>query len=155
MIVTTWDQFHQDCRILAGKVLASGKVYDKIVCITRGGVFVGGLLAHFMDKRNITTVALSLYDQPGERRDTVVELSSPDLPSPGTKLLVVDDLLDSGRTFKYIREKWGNAYEVDFAVLYDKGHGNDRPTFYAAVIPNEWVEFPWEEGPLDGKPPIG
>lgn len=152
MIVITWDRFHHDCRILAEKVIASGKRYEKIVCITRGGVFVGGLLAHFIDMRNITTVALSLYDRPGDMRDAVIELSSPDLPPPGAKLLVVDDLLDSGRTFNYIRKKWGRMYDLDFAMLYDKGGGDDRPTFSASVLPNEWVEFPWEEGPLDGRP---
>lgn len=146
MIKVSWDQFHHHCRQLAEKVAASGKEYDKLVCITRGGVFVGGLLAHFLNYRDITTVALRLYDKFGQQSDLVEELSRADLPPPGASLLVVDDLLDSGRTFAYLVDKWGEDYELDFAVLYDKGGGGLRPDFLAEEIPNEWVAFPWEVG---------
>ena len=139
----SWCQFHQDCQRLAEKVRASGRTYDKIVCITRGGVFVGGLLAHFLSMRNITTIALRLYDL-DRQLDRVEEISAPDMPPAGSRLLVVDDLLDSGRTFAYIVGRWGEDYDIDFAVLYDKGGGDNRPDFCSASIPNEWVWFPWE-----------
>ncbi len=143
MMKLGWDQFHRDCEVLAEKVRASGRDYDKLLCITRGGVFVGGLLGHMLGLRNITTIALKLYDfdQMGQ---VVEQLSAPDLPLPGSRLLVVDDLLDSGRTLSYIVEKWGEEYAIDIAVLYDKGNGELRPAFTAKEIPNEWVAFPWE-----------
>ncbi len=143
MMKLGWDQFHRDCEVLAEKVRASGRAYDKLLCITRGGVFVGGLLGHMLGLRNITTIALKLYDfdQMGQ---VVEQLSAPDLPLPGSRLLVVDDLLDSGRTLSYIVEKWGEEYAIDIAVLYDKGNGELRPAFTAKEIPNEWVAFPWE-----------
>lgn len=143
MIRLSWCQFHEDCERLAEVVKASGKQYDRIVCITRGGVFVGGLLAHMLCVRNLTTIALKLYDN-DKQLDRVEEIAAPDLPPAGSKLLVVDDLLDSGRTYDYIKEKWGNVYDIDFAVLYDKGGGKNRPTYKADNIPNEWVRFPWE-----------
>ena len=116
---------------------------DKVLCVTRGGVFVGGLLAHFLDLRNITTIALMLYDG-HSAGETVKEVSSPDLPPPGSRILLVDDLLDSGRTLAYVVSKWGKQYAIDVAVLYDKGGGDFRPTFAAKDMPNEWVHFPWE-----------
>ncbi len=143
MITLTWDQFHHDCEQLAEMIRASGRTYDKLVCITRGGVFVGGLLGHILDIRHITTIALKLYDF-DEKAQVVEQLSAPDLPLPGSRMLVVDDLLDSGRTLAYMLEKWGDEYEIDTAVLYDKGVGLMRATFTARAIPNEWVCFPWE-----------
>lgn len=143
MLRLSWCQFHQDCQRLAGKLREADRQYDKMICITRGGVFVGGLLAHFLGIRNITTIALTLYE--GSRQGSgIVELSAPDMPKPGSSILVVDDLLDSGRTLAYIMEKWGNDYEIDSAVLYDKGGGELRPDFAAMSIPDEWVWFPWE-----------
>ncbi len=130
-----WTTFEDDCSILAEKIRQSGKSYDKIVCITRGGVFVGGLLAHFLGLHNLTTIALRLYAGPGVTNAEVEELSSPDLPKPGARILVVDDLLDSGRTFDYIKNKWQDIYDLDFAVLYDKGGGSERPDFCASNIP--------------------
>jgi xanthine phosphoribosyltransferase len=143
MMDLSWDQFHRDCEVLAGTIRKSGRTYDKLLCITRGGVFVGGLLGHLLDIRNITTIALKLYDFDTQGQ-VVEQLSGPDLPLPGTCMLVVDDMLDSGRTLSYIVEKWGQEYTIDIAVLYDKGGGTLRPTFTSRAIPDEWVCFPWE-----------
>ena len=143
MIRLSWNQFHLDCEKLAGLIRQSGKQYDKMVCITRGGVFVGGLLAHFLEMRHITTIALKLYEF-NKQQAVVEELSAPDLPLPGSRILIVDDMLDSGRTMAFLMDKWADQYEIDIAVLYDKGNGDIRPTFCAATIPDEWVWFPWE-----------
>ncbi len=143
MIRLSWCQFHEDCELLAEEVRKSGRVYDKMLCVTRGGVFVGGLLAHFLGMRNITTVALKLYEF-NKMGPVVEQVSAPDMPLPGSRILVVDDLLDSGRTIAFIKEKWGHEYTIDIAVLYDKGGGEIRPDFKASAIPNEWVRFPWE-----------
>ena len=146
MMRLNWCQFHDDCDVLAKRIKESGRTYDKILCVTRGGVFVGGLLAHILDYRDITTIALRLYDDTKKNND-VEELSHPDLPAPGAKILIVDDLLDSGRTIEYIMSKWGDKYDIDIAVLYDKGGGKYRPNFMAQKIPNVWVWFPWEPRP--------
>lgn len=143
MMRLSWCQFHQDCQTLAETVKKADRKYDKMLCVTRGGVFVGGLLAHFLGIRDITTIALKLYEF-NKQQSVVEQLSAPDLPLPGSRILVVDDLLDSGRTLAYIKEKWGEEYDLDIAVLYDKGGGELRPDFCASEIPNVWVWFPWE-----------
>ncbi len=150
MLYLSWEQFHRDCELLAEHIRVSGRTYDKLLCVTRGGVFVGGLLGHMLGIRNITTIALKLYDF--DRQGRVVEqLSAPDLPFPGSRMLVVDDMLDSGRTLSYIVDKWGDEYSIDIAVLYDKGGGGLRPDFTAREIPDEWVAFPWEPPIPDGE----
>jgi hypoxanthine phosphoribosyltransferase len=146
MLQLSWDQFHRDCELLAANVKASGRTYDKLLCVTRGGVFVGGLLGHMLNIRNITTIALKLYDF-DQQGQVVEQLSAPDLPLPGSRMLVVDDMLDSGRTLSYIVDKWGGEYGIDIAVLYDKGNGGLRPAFTARAIPDEWIVFPWEPTP--------
>ncbi len=143
MLQLTWEQFHRDCELLAENVRRSGRSYDKMLCVTRGGVFVGGLLGHMLGIRNITTIALKLYDF--DQQGAVVEqLSAPDMPLPGSRILVVDDMLDSGRTLSFIVDKWRGEFTLDIAVLYDKKNGMLRPAFTAREIPDEWVEFPWE-----------
>lgn len=148
MMQLSWDQFHRDCELLADNVRECGRNYDKLMCVTRGGVFVGGLLGHILGLRNITTIALKLYEF-DEQGQVVEQLSGPDLPLPGSRMLVVDDMLDSGRTLAFIVDKWGEEYDIDIAVLYDKGGGTLRPTFTAREIPDEWVCFPWEP-PIPG-----
>ncbi len=140
MLRLTWEEFHNDCELLADRIRRSNRVYDKMVC------FVGGMLGHILGIRNITSIALKLYEF-DKQNLAIQQLSSPDLPLPGTRLLVVDDLLDSGRTLNYIKEKWGQEYTIDIAVLYDKGIGVIRPDFSAKQTENIWIVFPWEPVP--------
>ena len=143
MLRLSWEDFHRDCKELAAIIKKSNMSFDKMLCIARGGVFVGGLLAHILNLRNLTTIALELYDVQTQRAN-VVETSAPDLPSSGSRILVVDDLLDSGKTLTYITDKWGKDYDLSVAVLYDKGGGSHRPTFCVRTVPQKWVRFPWE-----------
>lgn len=149
-----WEEFAADCGRLAGRVAAGGRRYDRMLCVSRGGVFVGGMLAHLLDYRFVTTIALKLYD--GRRPGAAVEmLARPDMPPPGGRVLVVDDLLDSGRTFAWIREQYGQTHRLEFAALYDKGGGAFRPLYIVrALDPARWLVFPWEAAALAPAPSV-
>jgi xanthine phosphoribosyltransferase len=62
----------------------------------------------------------------------------------GEGWLVVDDLVDTGRTVEVLRESMPRAH---FAVIYAKPLG--RPlvdTYVTAVSQDTWIYFPWETG---------
>jgi xanthine phosphoribosyltransferase len=139
-----WQTFHRDCLRLAELIKAGGENYRRLICISRGGLVVGAVLGHILNFRNISTVGMLLYDDTASRSDVEI-ITSPDLPSPGSSLLVVDDLVDSGRTLAYLSEAWGKRYRLHFAVLYDKGGGAIRPTFRVEDQPEVWIHFPWED----------
>jgi 6-pyruvoyltetrahydropterin/6-carboxytetrahydropterin synthase len=58
------------------------------------------------------------------------------------RLLIIDDLIDTGNTLLPYREK----SSVKIAVLYVKQHAPFMPDYYIKRIPNEWVLFPYEDG---------
>ena len=61
------------------------------------------------------------------------------------KILLVDDLIDSGGTVKFMVDNYSDEIDFDIAVLYDKGGGEIRPSYLIDNIPrDEWVTFPWE-----------
>ncbi|HTK14347.1 MAG TPA: xanthine phosphoribosyltransferase [Xanthobacteraceae bacterium] len=150
-----WDQFHRDCRALAWRLAGAGP-FSAVVCITRGGLVPGAIVARELNIRLIDTVCVASYDGVGARSDlrlikdvsaTVREGERRD----GTGVLLVDDLVDTGQTARIVRELLPKAH---FATVYAKPMG--RPlvdTYVTEVSQDTWIYFPWDTG-LAFQPPI-
>ena len=151
----SWDQFHRDARALAWRLTDAGP-FEAIVAITRGGLVAAAIVARELDVRLIETVCVvSYYDykNQGELRllkavaDSIVALGG----GSGKGVLIVDDLVDTGKTAKLVRDLLPKAH---FATVYAKPMG--RPmvdTFITEVSQDTWIFFPWDTG-LAFQPPI-
>ena len=111
----------------------------KIICVTRGGLIPAGILARELEIRWIDTICVAGYDE--EERGTKASLLK--VPeTDGEGVLVVDDLVDSGRTGRIIRDLMPKAY---FVTLYAKPMGQKVvDEFVLPVEQDTWVLFPWE-----------
>lgn len=141
----SWDQFHRDARALAWRLAASGP-FTGLVAITRGGLVPAAIIARELDLRVIETVCIASYDdhknQSGLR--VLKALASEMTAGDGAGMLVVDDLVDTGKTAKVVREMLPKAH---FATVYAKPLG--RPlvdTFITEVSQDTWIYFPWDMG---------
>ena len=142
----SWDQFHRDTRALTWRLSGVGP-FEAIVCITRGGLVPAAIVARELDIRLIETVCIASYHdyktQGGLEvlkgiASNVVKLGD------GTGVLVIDDLVDTGKTAKMVRDMLPNAH---FATVYAKPLG--RPmvdTFVTEVSQDTWIYFPWDMG---------
>jgi len=138
----SWDQFHRDARALAWRLAGAGP-FQAIVCVTRGGLVPAAIVARELGIRLIETVCVSSYNH-----ITQGELIG---GGRGKGVLIVDDLVDTGRTAKVVRELLPEAH---FATVYAKPMG--RPmvdTFITEVSQDTWIYFPWDTG-LAFQPPI-
>jgi xanthine phosphoribosyltransferase len=148
----SWDQFHRDARALAWRLAAAGP-FTAIVAITRGGLVPAAIVARELNVRLIETVCVESYHDyqtQGQLRllksvtDSVTKLK-------GKGVLIVDDLVDTGKTAKVVRDLLPGAH---FATVYAKPMG--RPmvdTFITEVSQDTWIYFPWDTG-LAFQPPI-
>jgi len=149
----SWDQFHRDARALAWRLSASGP-FDAIIAITRGGLVPAAIVARELNVRVIETVCIASYhDYKNQGGLQVLKTIAEELlgKADGAKLLVVDDLVDTGATAKVVREMLPKAH---FATVYAKPKG--RPmvdTFITEVSQDTWIYFPWDMG-LAFQPPI-
>jgi xanthine phosphoribosyltransferase len=144
----SWDQFHRDARALAWRLSAAGP-FEAIVCITRGGLVPAAIVARELDTRLIETVCIASYhdyQKQGELR--VLKDIAPAVKAmgdgTGRGVLVIDDLTDTGKTAKIVRDMLPNAH---FATVYAKPAG--RPmvdTFVTEVSQDTWIYFPWDMG---------
>ncbi len=149
----SWDQFHRDARALAWRLAASGP-FEAIVAVTRGGLVPAAIIARELELRVVETVCVASYhDYKNQGGLQVLKTIAAEVSKSGggAKILVVDDLVDTGATAKVVREMLPKAH---FATVYAKPLG--RPlvdTFVTEVSQDTWIYFPWDMG-LAFQPPI-
>ena len=149
----SWDQFHRDARALAWRLASSGP-FDALVAITRGGLVPAAIVARELDVRVIETIGIVTrrdYKTLGDLM--VLKAIAPEIAKldAEARVLVVDDLVDTGATMKVVRELLPKAH---VATVYAKPLG--RPlvdTFITEVSQDTWIYFPWDMG-LAFQPPI-
>jgi xanthine phosphoribosyltransferase len=150
----SWDQFHRDARALVWRLAGVGP-FDAMVCITRGGLVPAAIVARELGIRVIETVCIASYHEYKTQGGLqILKGLGSELQKfgEGEKVLVVDDLVDTGTTFKVVRELLPKAH---FATVYAKPAG--RPlvdTFITEVSQDTWIYFPWDLG-LTFQPPMG
>ncbi|HXW28509.1 MAG TPA: xanthine phosphoribosyltransferase [Xanthobacteraceae bacterium] len=151
----SWDQFHRDARALAWRLTDAGP-FKAIVCITRGGLVPAAIVARELNLRIIETICVKSYGNPTEQGELKVLKGVADdirtgRDGEGRGVLIVDDLVDTGRTAQVVRALLPRAH---FATVYAKPMG--RPlvdTFVTEVSQDTWIYFPWDTG-LAFQPPI-
>ncbi len=142
----SWDQFHRDCRALAWRLSAAGP-FEALVCITRGGLVPAAIVARELGIRTIETVCIASYHDYDTQGGLQVLKGVSDAVSSladGARVLVIDDLVDTGKTAKVVRDMLPRAH---FAAIYAKPLG--RPmvdTFVTEVSQDTWIYFPWDMG---------
>ena len=133
----SWDQLHRDAKALAWRLAERGP-WNGIIAVTRGGLVPAAIVARELEVRMIDTVCISSYDYKNQGHPEVLK----SVDGRGENMLIVDDLVDTGRTAEVVREMLPDAH---FATVYAKPAG--RPlvdTFITEVSQDTWIYFPWD-----------
>ncbi|MDO5730550.1 phosphoribosyltransferase [Corynebacterium sphenisci] len=149
--ILTWSGFGDAQEELAQQVVDSGFTPDIIVAVARGGLLPAGALSYSMGVKLSDAINVEFYT------DVAETLPDPVLLEPlldvdairEKRILVVDDVADSGRTLHLVLELLaGHGAEVRSAVLYAKSRSEVSPD-YVWRRTDEWIVFPWS-----AKPPV-
>jgi xanthine phosphoribosyltransferase len=141
----SWDQFHRDARALAWRLAEKGP-FEAIVCITRGGLVPAAIVSRELGLRHIETVCVASYDHKQQGDLVMIKAIGPSIRAigggTGKGVLVLDDLTDTGKTAKLIREMLPQAH---FATVYAKPAGVPTiDSFITEVSQDTWIYFPWD-----------
>jgi uncharacterized protein len=147
--ILAWDEFGEAARALAGDVLRSGFTPDIVIAIARGGLLIAGAIAYALGTKACGSINVEFYTGIDERLPEPV-LHPPMLDAPalgGKKVLLVDDVSDSGRTLaKVVAIIRDAGAEVRTATLYTKSQTVLVPDFdYKRT--DDWIVFPWSALP--------
>lgn len=145
----TYELFGTVVRELAQEVADSGFEPDWIVAIARGGLLIGGAIGYALPLKNIATINVEFYTDVDERRDVPVVLPPVlnliDLEN--TKVLVVDDVADTGETLAMVIDLLSPAVdELRSLVIYEKPRSVVHPD-YVWKKTDLWINFPWSTEP--------
>ena len=147
----SWDQVQRDCRALAWKLLDIRSDWSRLITVARGGLVPAAIIARELNIRLVDTICISSYTMRDQSAANI--LKRPDLAGVDDTWLIIDDLVDTGKTAKIVRAMFGPAH---FATVYAKPEG--RPmvdTFVTEVSQDTWVLFPWDTAPTTAFiPPI-
>lgn len=141
----SWDQIHRDSRALAWRLDGQGPdngAWRAVVAITRGGMAPAMIVARELDIRVVDTISVKSYSHQSQAEAHVIKAPQADIMGDGTGILIVDDLVDSGKTLELVRALYPAAH---FATVYAKPSG--RPmvdTYITEVSQDTWIFFPWD-----------
>ena len=133
----SWEQLHRDAKALAWR-LVDLEEWKGIVAITRGGLVPAAVIARELDIHLVDTICISSYEWKDQGGINILKKVQGD----GSGWLLIDDLVDTGKTAKTAREMLPQAH---FATVYAKPAG--RPivdTFITEVSQDTWILFPWD-----------
>ena len=150
----SWDDYHHAIERLAEQIHASGFKFDQIICLARGGLRVGDVLSRIFDAPLAVLATQSYFSNTGKTGDERGELTIGQHMAKvnerlGEHILLVDDLVDSGKTMldvvEHLRQRYPGIRDVRTAVIWKKDCSVFTPDYWADELPdNPWIHQPFE-----------
>jgi hypoxanthine phosphoribosyltransferase len=149
--ILSYERFGAAARELAQAIHDDGFRPDAIVAIARGGLTLAGALGYALDVKMLGSLNVEFYTGVEQRLDEPV-LLPPTLDRAaldGRRVLLVDDVSDSGRTLALVLQLLrAGGGEVRTVCLYSKPGTVQQPD-YVWRTTDRWIMFPWSaEGPV-------
>jgi hypoxanthine phosphoribosyltransferase len=147
----TWEHYHELIERLALAVHDSGFGFDQIICIARGGLRVGDVLSRIYEQPLAILSTHSYAAEGGTIRGELVIAEHMTMTKPrlGSRVLLVDDMVDSGHTLdavhKALPQRFPHIVELRTAVLWWKACSVFKPDYWVEHLPdNPWIHQPFE-----------
>ena len=147
--ILTWERFGTCCRELARQIADSGFEPEVLIAVARGGMLPGGGLSYALGVKLTDAINVEFYTDVHETLPDPV-LLAPMLDTDsiqGKRVLVVDDVVDSGRTLALVLDLLTNVgAQPRSAVVYAKPTTVVEPDYVWART-DKWIVFPWSAEP--------
>lgn len=148
----SWDEYHRLIEQLTSQVYESGYRFDSLLCLARGGLRVGDVISRVYDMP-LAILAASSYREAAGTQQGQLDIAQFITKTGGDlqgKLLLVDDLVDSGATLikviEHLRERFPAVTEVRTAVIWYKAVSQFKPDYFVQHLETSpWIHQPFEE----------
>lgn len=150
-LYVTWDQYHKLTETLAMQIHESGWQFNQLICIARGGLRVGDVLSRIFDLPLAILSTSSYSEKAGTVRGELIIADQMTMASGrlGDRVLLVDDLVDSGVTLEAVTrtlpQRYPQVTALRTAVLWYKACSVFKPDYFVGYLPdNPWIHQPFE-----------
>ncbi len=143
--VMKWEDIVKKVLNLCEKIKKSDFHPDYIVAILRGGATPASILSDCLGIRNVLAVKAELYEEIGKPGKQVNIIQPAPDKLNGKKILLVDDVSDTGATLKAIVDhlKSMGVTEVRVATVHYKPWSEFEPDYFIEKT-TKWIVYPWE-----------
>lgn len=150
-LYVSYDEYHNLIEKLAIRLFQSEWQFDTILCLARGGMRPGDILSRIFDKPLAIMSTSSYRAEAGTQQgqlDIARYITTPKGEIAG-KVLLVDDLADTGKTLAAVIDQLRNNYtpitELRSAVIWTKGVSAFKADYSVEFLPtNPWIHQPFE-----------
>ena len=143
----SWEQVEAAFDKLADQIKEAGFKPDYIIGITTGGLIPLYFLAKKLDINNILTVSATSYE--GQQQKTLRITYLPEIDLRGKRVLLVDEIADTGNSLKAVSDAVVSKYSVGELKTATLAVNKDRckfyPDYHVLTEQGEWFVFPWEK----------
>ena len=156
-----WDEFHKDCDKVAIEIASNNPSPDYMICLSRGGVVPGRIMAEIVKPKRFLVLGVKLFEgmERGDNVQITQDISELTETDRHDRVLIVDDICDSGETFErlsnYIKENINHECDVRFSALWWNNECDFEPHYYTQDLAKDteqvWIYFPhenWWEGSI-------
>jgi hypoxanthine phosphoribosyltransferase len=147
----SWDEYNALTERLALQVHESGWKFNQVICIARGGLRVGDVLSRIFELPLAILSTLSYTAEGGTVRGQLIIAEHMTMTAPrlGNRVLLVDDMVDSGHTLDAVHrelpQRFPHITDLKTAVVWYKACSVFKPDYYVSYLPdNPWVQQPFE-----------
>ncbi len=147
----SWDEYNRLVERLALTVHESGYDFNQIICVARGGLRVGDVLSRVFELPLAILSTHSYTAEGGTIRGELVIAEHMTMTKPrlGERVLLVDDMVDSGHTLEAVHKelprRLPHMAALKTAVLWWKACSVFAPDFHVEYLPdNPWIHQPFE-----------
>ncbi len=145
-IAPSWDEILERSIKLAEKIRRAEKEqFDGIVGISRGGLALTRIMSDLLDTQNVMITRCEYYTDIGEKRKKPIITQKIQGNISGKKILVVDDVADSGESLVVIKDYLESKRPADLKIstIFIKPWCKMLPDYFVART-DAWIIFPWE-----------
>ncbi len=150
-LYVSYDEYHNLIEKLAIRIFQSDWEFDTILCLARGGMRPGDILSRIFDKP-LAIMSTSSYRSDAGMVQGILDIARFITTPKGEiagRVLLVDDLADSGQTLKAVMHQLRTNYkpitELRSAVLWTKALSTFTPDYSVEFLPsNPWIHQPFE-----------
>src|SRR6266568_991247 len=141
----SWDDIYSMMLRLARRVRESRFEPEVIVGVSRGGWPPARIMSDLLENQNLANMKVVFYKDIGVRNRAPVITQPVTSEVTGKRVLVVDDVADSGLSLREVSKhlKRKGARDIKVCTIYLKPKSVFTPNFYARKT-TKWVIFPWE-----------
>ncbi len=143
--IPSWDEIYRLLLSLANTIRNNGFGPEMIVGVSRGGWLPARVMSDLLENPKLANVAAEFYVGIAETKGKPVITQPVSVSVEGKKVLVVDDVVDTGESLRLVRShlKDQGAKEVKTAAIYYKPWSVMIPDYYEKET-RSWIVFPWE-----------